>query len=66
MSFEEYWETDGSRKDAADHKERARLAWEAGQKAQAEETVRCLEMFEPKKKKDPYDLLEDIVICPHL
>ena len=30
MSFEEYWETDGSRKDAADHKERARLAWEAG------------------------------------
>lgn len=30
MTFEEYWETDGSRKDAADHKERARLAWNAG------------------------------------
>ncbi len=29
MSFEEYWETDGSRRDTADHKERARLAWEA-------------------------------------
>lgn len=30
MSFEDYWETDGSRQDIADHKERARLAWEAG------------------------------------
>jgi hypothetical protein len=29
-TFEEYWDTVGSREDIADHKERARRAWEAG------------------------------------
>ncbi len=29
-TFEEYWDTVGSREDIADHKERARLAWDAG------------------------------------
>ncbi len=29
-TFEEYWDTRGSREDIADHKERARLAYEAG------------------------------------
>ncbi len=28
-TFEEYWDTTGSHQDIADHKERARLAWEA-------------------------------------
>jgi len=37
LTFEEYWETDGSRKDAADHKERARLAWMASRKIQAQD-----------------------------
>lgn len=29
-TFEEYWDTVGSREDIADHRERARRAWDAG------------------------------------
>jgi hypothetical protein len=35
-TFEEYWDAVGSRKDIADHKERARLAWNASYRATVE------------------------------